>query len=39
MSNFDQFLQDKMWTLGLERAHALARPLETPKRNGSLYRP
>jgi hypothetical protein len=38
MSNFDQFLEDKMWTLRLDRVHVLARPLETPKQNGSLYR-
>jgi hypothetical protein len=38
MSNFDQFLQDKMWTLRFDQAHVLARPLESPKQNGSLYR-
>jgi hypothetical protein len=38
MSNFDQFLQDKMWTLRLARAHVPVRLLETPKKNGPLYR-
>ena len=38
MSNIDQFLEDKMWTLRLDRVQVLARPLETPKQNGSLYR-
>jgi hypothetical protein len=38
MSNFDQFLQDKMWTLRLDRAQVPVRPLETPKKNGPLYR-
>jgi hypothetical protein len=38
MSNFDQLLKDKMWTLRLDRAYVLARPRETPKENGPLYR-
>jgi hypothetical protein len=28
VSNFDQFPQDKMWTLRLDRAHVLAVPLK-----------
>ncbi len=32
MSNFDQCLQDKMWTLRLDRAHVPVRPLETRRK-------
>jgi len=35
-SNFDQLLQDKMWTLRLDRAHVLARPTRNPEEKWSF---